>query len=382
MTHSLFDGIYKNKRVLITGNTGFKGSWLTLWLSELQAEVFGYALKPPTEPSMFDTLQLSQIASQEEADIRDFEKLKVSIKKIKPDIIFHLAAQSLVRESYLNPLETIQVNTLGSVNIMEAVRQTGIATAIVMVTTDKCYENKEWLHAYREPDPLGGYDPYSSSKGAAEILISSWRNSFFNTNEIRKHGVRIASVRAGNVIGGGDWAKDRIIPDCILDLKKKGIIGVRNPYATRPWQHVLDPLHGYLQLGATLLDPATKNVAQFCGPFNFGPKINSNKTVEELVERVIHYWGSGAWKCVSPEIAFHEASLLNLSIDKAYHKLKWLPQWDFDTSVRQTIEWYARWDEQPDHMLEFTIQQIQAYEEKFLSSDTLHQLEKDTQSTF
>ncbi|HEX8038445.1 MAG TPA: CDP-glucose 4,6-dehydratase, partial [Chryseosolibacter sp.] len=215
-----FNGAYRNKKVLITGNTGFKGSWLSLWLSLLQAKVYGYSLQPPTHPSLFEDLHLDRVVELEQADVLDFGKLKNAIRRIQPDIIFHLAAQSLVRESYARPMETIQVNTMGSLHVMEAVRQLGMPMAIVMVTSDKCYENKEWVYGYRESDAPGGYDPYSSSKGAAEVLISSWRNSFFNKDRISGHGVRLASVRAGNVIGGGDWAADRIVPDCIRDLNE------------------------------------------------------------------------------------------------------------------------------------------------------------------
>lgn len=356
-----FNGIYKNKKVLITGNTGFKGGWLTVWLSTLEADIYGYSLKPPTVPSLFQILNLERFIAQEEADVRDFERLTAAIKRIQPAIIFHLAAQSLVRESYAKPLETIATNTFGSVNLMEAVRQAGIPVAVVMITSDKCYDNKEWIHGYREVDPLGGYDPYSASKGAAEIFISSWRNSFFNISDISKHRVRIASARAGNVIGGGDWANDRIVPDCIRDLKRSGVVGIRNPDATRPWQHVLEPLHGYLQLGSRLLSEEG-DAARFCQAFNFGPLANSNRTVRELVEKIIRYWGNGTWKSTTPEVARHEASLLNLSIDKAFHNLNWSPRWNFDTTVRQTVDWYRKLDEAPDDMLEFSIQQIHSYE--------------------
>ncbi|MBL6448110.1 CDP-glucose 4,6-dehydratase [Fulvivirga sp. 29W222] len=359
---SAFDNIYKNKKVLVTGNTGFKGSWLTLWLSMLGAEVYGYSLQPPTEPSLYKVLDLSKLINQEEADIRDFNRLKKIIKTIKPDIIFHLAAQSLVGESYLTPLDTIEINTMGSANVMEAVRQLKYPVAIVMVTSDKCYENKEWLHGYRETDPMGGYDPYSSSKGAAEILISSWRNSFFPNNTILNHGVRLASARAGNVIGGGDWAKDRIVPDCIRDLLKGRVIGVRNPHATRPWQHVLEPLHGYLHLGSKLLNFQSKTVVDYCEAFNFGPQVSSNKSVKHLVEKVIQYWGEGSWEWTSPQAAHHEASLLNLSTDKAFHQLKWMAKWDFDTTVQHTVEWYVYWRNGSSELLDLTEQQIKAYE--------------------
>jgi CDP-glucose 4,6-dehydratase len=359
----LFDGIYRNKRVLVTGNTGFKGSWMTLWLSRLGAQVYGYSLAAPTTPSLFELVGLDSIANQQEADVLDLDKLTRVMREVRPDIIFHLAAQSLVRESYENPHETAQVNVIGSVNVLEAVRRTGIPAAVVMVTSDKCYLNKEWLHGYRENDPLGGYDPYSASKGAAEVLIDSWRNSFFHPQAIDKHGVRVASVRAGNVIGGGDWAKDRIVPDCIRDLASTGVIGVRNPDATRPWQHVLEPLHGYMQLGAHLLETNNDNIASYCEAFNFGPNVSSNRSVDDLVQRIIVHWGSGVVRTAKPRTTRHEASLLNLSFDKAYHKLGWLPRWDFDTTVRHTVEWYAEWNKGSKSLRDFTLSQISAYED-------------------
>lgn len=362
MTHLPFNEIFRNKKVLITGNTGFKGSWLTLWLSELQADVYGYSLKPPTEPSLFNILRLQRVATQIEADVRDFDQLLDSISDIQPDIIFHLAAQSLVMESYSCPKETVEVNVLGSMHVLEAVRVAGIPCAVVMVTSDKCYDNKEWEHGYRETDPLGGFDPYSSSKGAAEILINSYRNSFFNKYEIARHGVRLASARAGNVIGGGDWAKDRIVPDCIRDLRSNGVIGVRNPFATRPWQHVLEPLHGYLELGSKLLQETDQDAGQFCEPFNFGPSVASNRSVQELVEKIIECWGSGTWKSMSHDVHRHEASLLNLSIDKAFHKLNWQPRWDFENTIAYTTEWYVEWESSPNDMLDFSVQQIRCYE--------------------
>jgi len=264
--------------------------------------------------------------------------------------------------SYDAPLETIQVNTLGTVNLMEAVRQTGLATAIVLITSDKCYENREWLFGYRESDALGGYDPYSASKGACEILINSWRNSFFNPATIKEHGVRVASARTGNVVGGGDWSKDRIVPDCIRDLQNHTFITVRNPYSTRPWQHVLDPLSGYLELGRKLLDSSPEHVADFCEAFNFGPRVTSNKCVKDVVEKIIEKWGSGSWKWISREKVHHECSLLNLSIEKAYHKLQWLPKWNFDETIERTVEWYQQAHQEPSLLHEFTLRQIKEHQ--------------------
>jgi CDP-glucose 4,6-dehydratase len=356
-----FNDIFRNKKIFITGHTGFKGSWLTLWLSKLGADIHGYALPPPTNPSLFELLNLENDIQHTIADVRDREHLTKSIANVKPDIIFHLAAQSVVSESYVTPADTVETNVLGTINVMEATRNAGIATAIVMVTSDKCYHNSEWLYGYRENDPMGGYDPYSASKGAAEILISSWRNSFFNPEQINEHGVRIATARAGNVIGGGDWTKDQLIPDCIRSLSDQKIIQIRNPHATRPWQHVLEPLGGYLQLGARLLKN-DEDVIQYCEAFNFGPLVSSNRSVKELVDGVIECWGTGSWKFSRPEKAFHESNLLGLSIDKTYNKLKWLPKWDFKKTIGNTVEWYKMAAMEPSNILEFSLNQIRKYE--------------------
>jgi len=365
--NSEFYDVYKSRKVLVTGNTGFKGSWLTLWLKELGAEVFGYSLAPPTNPSLFELLNLEKEINHETGDVCDIERLKKCLLRIKPDIIFHLAAQSLVRKSYDDPTETVQVNTLGTMNLLEAIRQTKLAVALVLITSDKCYRNDEWVFGYRETDTLGGHDPYSASKAAAEVLIDCWRKSFFNPASISDHGVRLASARAGNVVGGGDWGKDRIVPDCIRDLQNQKFIAVRNPSATRPWQHVLEPLSGYLQLGAKLLG-SLENAGAFCEPFNFGPHVANNKTVKELVEDIIEKWGSGSWKWIAPENAKYESTLLNLCIDKAYHKLGWLPKWNFSNTIARTVEWYQNLDQRqkffPDPLAlrEFTLQQIRKYQ--------------------
>lgn len=357
-----FDRIYRDKKVLITGHTGFKGSWLSLWLTHLGATVYGYALEPPTNPSLFELLKLGDIMDHQIADIRDRENLKKSIARIKPDIIFHLAAQSLVRDSYESPVETVAVNTLGTIHVMEAVRELRLPTAMVMVTSDKCYQNREWLHGYRETDALGGHDPYSASKAGAEIFIDSWRNSFFNPEHIDVHGVRIASARAGNVVGGGDWTKYNLVPDCIGSLQRNMVIEVRSPRSTRPWQHVLDALGGYLLLGARLMDPVPASARPYCEAFNFGPSVASNKKVRDLVEKLIAFWGSGSWRDVSSPDALHEASLLSISIDKAYHTLGWYPRLDFDETIRWTVEWYKELFEDPSQMLKLTLNQIGLYE--------------------
>ncbi|MEM1137626.1 MAG: CDP-glucose 4,6-dehydratase, partial [Bacteroidota bacterium] len=293
------------------------------------------------------------------ADIRDFTMLKNCIEDVSPDIIFHLAAQPLVRYSYKEPLETVEVNIIGTAQLLDAVRQLGISTSIVVITTDKSYENKEWLFGYRENDPMGGHDVYSASKGACELLVSSWRNSFFKDG----NKVRLASVRAGNVIGGGDWAADRIVPDCIRSLSEGKIIEVRNPNATRPWQHVLEPIDGYLKLGKKLLSDilSPKDIELYCSGFNFGPLINSNREVRELVEELLGNWKEGNWKDCSDPKNMHEASLLNLTIDKAYHLLNWLPKWDFKQTVEQTANWYKNVTRNPKLAKKITIEQIQLY---------------------
>ncbi len=352
--------IYKNKKVLITGNTGFKGSWMSQWLLLLNAKVYGYALEPPTKPSLYNELQLDSHCNTIINDVRDLEAIKKYLKEIQPDIIFHLAAQSLVRESYKSPIETIETNINGTANVLEAVRQLKLSTIIVVITSDKCYENQEWLHGYRENDPMGGYDPYSMSKGAAELVVSSWRRSFFNSNDYNNHGVKLASARAGNVIGGGDWADDRIVPDCMRSLQKGDEIFVRNPLATRPWQHVLESLGGYLILGAKLMDTEDNSMKTYCSGFNFGPLSSSNKSVEILVKEILSNWGSGTWT-YEKENALHEAFLLNLSIDKAYHLLKWQPVWNFESTVKNTVDWYKTAFENPENISKITDRQITEY---------------------
>lgn len=353
---------YKDKKVMITGHTGFKGSWFSLWLARANANVYGYSMPPPGNPAMFDMLQLRDVLQHQTADIRDFTQLSKSIFRIKPDVIFHFAAQSLVGQGYTSPLETIEVNTLGTAHVMEAVRQANIPAAIVIVTSDKCYRNREWTSGYRETDELGGDDPYSASKGAAELMVDCWRNSFFHPVRVHEHGVRLASVRAGNVIGGGDYSENRIIPDCIRYLQKNESILVRNPSHTRPWQHVLEPLAGYLTLGAKLLEYPSD--PQFGEAFNFGPNVTSNRDVKSLVEEVIECWGEGSWHQVKNERAHHETSLLHVSSDKAFHKLGWYPKWDFKETIATTIEWYKRasYLEDAGQLLELTLGQIKKYE--------------------
>ena len=326
---------YKNKRVLVTGHTGFKGSWLCEWLLSLGAEVYGYALSPPTTPSLFEQLWLERRIRHQVGDIRNLHNLQTWIHKIQPDLIFHLAAQSLVRLSYERPLETYEINVLGTANLLEALRAATWRCGVVVVTSDKCYENREWTYAYRENDPLGGHDPYSSSKAAAELIVGAYRNSFFHN-----HSVKVASARAGNVIGGGDWASDRIVPDCIRALQSRKILQVRNPQAIRPWQHVLEPLCGYLRLGSLLVQPEeARDSIHYDTAFNFGPALDSNQSVKELVNEMLKGW-PGQWQDCSNPRALHEASFLNLASDKAFHILCWRPVWNFKRAVAETVKWY------------------------------------------
>ena len=335
---SLFNGIYAGKRVLITGHTGFKGSWLALWLHELGAKVIGLALPPNTKPSHFDLIGLKNLVCHVEGDIRDNQAVQHAIDIAKPEIVFHLAAQALVRDSYSDPKTTFDTNIGGTVNVLEAIRHCPTVKAVVVVTSDKCYDNKEWIWGYRESDPLGGHDPYSASKGAAEIVSFAYHRSYFDKNGQGPH-LGFATARAGNVIGGGDWAKDRIIPDCVRALTAKKPIIIRNPQATRPWQHVLDPLGGYLLLAARLLE----NPEKYSGAWNFGPGMSDQVTVAELAERFIKAWGSGTIKCSKvKDKPTHEAHLLHLCIDKAVTGLKWQPMLDSLSSIDWTVSWYKK----------------------------------------
>ncbi len=332
---------YKGKKVLVTGHTGFKGSWLCEWLLALGAEVHGYSLPPPTKPSLFEQLKLAKrIKSHKMGDVRDLDSLVRTMRRVKPDFVFHLAAQPLVRLSYLLPVETFDINVMGTVHVLEAARmmfgrtQSGHQCSIVCITTDKCYENKETTRPYNEDDPMGGYDPYSCSKGCDELLISSYRRSFFGTPESP---VWVASARAGNVIGGGDWAKFRIVPDCMKALAHGEPIPVRNKTSTRPWQHVLEPLGGYLALGAALA--RRERFDKVCGGFNFGPDPKANRTVKDLVVEILK-WTKGDWVDKTEPGSVHEAGLLNLDIGKARRVLGWKPRWNFKKTVEETVKWY------------------------------------------
>jgi CDP-glucose 4,6-dehydratase len=337
---------YAGKKVLLTGHTGFKGSWLTLWLRELGAEVTGYALAPDPMPSLFLAAGVERACRSILADVRDLARLRAVVHETAPDHVFHLAAQPLVRLSYEQPVPTIETNVLGTANVLEAVRLAGRPCAVVVVTSDKCYENKEWIHGYREDEPMGGHDVYSMSKGAAELVVSSYRRSFFHPARLAEHGVAVATARAGNVVGGGDWAKDRIVPDAIGALAARRPIPVRNPDGVRPWQHVLEPLGGYLLLGARLAvtEPAAAR-AKHAEPWNFGPRTEDARPVRSVVEALIRAWGSGSWEDRRDPRAPHEAGLLRLAIDKAHARLGWSPRWGFEETFERTVAWYRAFHE-------------------------------------
>jgi len=330
--NSVLADFYKGKTVLVTGHTGFKGSWMAYWLNEMGAKVIGYALPPENEDDHFNLLQLNKKIFHIEANILDGDKLKEVFETYQPEIVFHLAAQALVRFSYDNPKLTFDTNVAGSVNVLEAVRVSKSVKSFVYVTSDKAYKNKEWNWGYRENDELGGHDPYSASKAAAEIVFSSYIDSFFSKNP----NIGVGTVRAGNVIGGGDWALDRIIPDCIRALSDNKPIVIRNPHATRPWQHVLEPLSGYLLLGVRLYE----NPDKYSGAWNFGPEIKSIKTVKELSQKVISVFGSGNIDVQHDEKANHEASILHLNCDKSNTQLNWYPTWNFEETIERTVNWY------------------------------------------
>ena len=352
---------FKVRSVFIIGHTGFKGSWLSLWLHKLGAQVTGYSLSPPTEPNNFVASGVKDVLkSHYEADVRNASELHRALKSNEPDVVFHLAAQSLVRESYLSPRETFDVNVMGTACLLDGVRMLKRPCVVIVVTSDKCYKNHEQARGYHEADPLGGHDPYSASKGAAEILTAAYRRSFFDPQSILEHGVKLATVRAGNVFGGGDWAKDRIVTDIVKALSTNAPIRLRHPNSVRPWQHVLEPLSGYLTLASKMLqfdDP------QWCSAWNFGPLEEEMFSVKQLAEKFCQAWGSGSWVDCSDTNAFHETGILRLSIDKVTKELGWRARWQLEQAVDRTARWYRSFYSGPASMRKACEADITAYEE-------------------
>jgi len=345
------EGFWQGKKVFITGHTGFKGSWLCLWLSNLGACVTGYALEPPTKPSLFESTDIAELVSSCIADVRNPDRLKGELLKASPEIVIHMAAQPLVRDSYKIPVDTYATNVMGTVNLLEAVRGCPSARAVINVTTDKCYENREWVWGYRENEPMGGYDPYSSSKGCAELVTAAYRNSFF------QHSVAVATARAGNVIGGGDWATDRLIPDCINALLAGEPIRIRNPHAIRPWQHVLEPLSGYMALAQRLYESG----ADFAEGWNFGPADDDAKPVEWIVARMCELWSNGARYEIDAGDHPHEAHYLKLDCSKARMRLGWQPRWNLERTLQGIIEWVTVYRNGGD-LRQICLKQIENYE--------------------
>lgn len=350
----MFNDVYKNKTVLVTGHTGFKGSWLSIWLNMMGAKVVGYSLDPYSDRGNFTASHLNnRLLADIRGDLRDFQKLNEVIQQYRPEIIFHLAAQALVRTAYNNPKETYETNLIGSINILETVRKNDFIKTVIMITSDKCYENIEQIWGYKETDRMGGYDPYSASKGCAELAISSYRSSYFSPNDYAIHKKAIASARAGNVIGGGDWSDHRLIPDCIRFIEAGQDIEIRNPIATRPWEHVLEPLSGYLRVGQKLLEDPVK----YATSFNFGPHISANKTVYEVVGKLVEYYGKGKVIDASDPNAVHENILLNLDVTKSYVMLNWEAKWGLQEAIEKTVDWYKEALTCSD-MYDFCVKQI------------------------
>jgi CDP-glucose 4,6-dehydratase len=348
---------WKGKRVFLTGHTGFKGGWLALWLASKGATVRGYALDPGTTPNFFSEARVAEAIEDIRGDIRDGAKLEHALRGFAPDVVFHLAAQPLVRHSYEDPIGTYETNVIGTARLLDAVRRTESVRAVISVTTDKCYENKEWLWGYRETDPLGGYDPYSSSKACAEIVSAAFRQSYFPLEKIAQHRCAIGTARAGNVIGGGDWSADRLIPDLVRGFLAGQPVPIRRPKAIRPWQHVLEPLMGYIQLAEHLLTLD----ARYATAFNFGPADDDARSVEWIVDRMTGFWGCGASWVLNPEPGAHEAGYLKLDASRARSELGWKPRFRLEDALRLTVDWYKAWQDGSD-MHHFTLDQIAAYE--------------------
>ena len=358
----MFKNVFAGKSVFVTGHTGFKGSWLCLWLSKLGATITGLSLEPPTSPNNFNESHVQDLLeSHIIADVRDVKGLEVLLRKSKPSLILHLAAQTVVMEGYRDPFETYSTNVMGTASVLEAVRKWAQPCSVVVVTSDKCYENHEQVWGYRESDPMGEKDPYGSSKGAAELVVRSYRDSFFPANKIAQHGVKVASARAGNVIGGGDWTADALIVDVVKSLSQAIPIQVRNPSSYRPWNHVLQALSGYLTLSERLL---SSDDPMYCSGWNIGPLPGNEIPVREVVELFLEEWGSGSWIDASNPNAHREARILRLAIDKAIWDLKWSPGWDVRETIRQTAKWYRHRQNHDGSMQAFSMSQIEQYEQR------------------
>jgi CDP-glucose 4,6-dehydratase len=346
------DSFWSGKRVFVTGHTGFKGGWLSLWLQSMGAEVCGFALPPQTDPAFFDVAGIANGMRSEIGDIRDYNRLTAVLRSFKPDVVLHLAAQPLVRRSYQDPLETYSTNIMGTLNLLEVVRKVGGARAVVNVTSDKCYENREWVWGYREDEPMGGYDPYSNSKGCSELISSAYRRSFY-----KDAGIALATARAGNVIGGGDWSEDRLVPDMLRAFERKEPVLIRNPNAVRPWQHVLEPVSGYLVLAERLYERGDS----FAEAWNFGPQDLDARPVQWIVERLAGKWGNGADWRVDKSPQPHEANYLKLDISKARQNLPWQPRWSLETALDHIVVWQRSFMRGAD-MAAVSLAQIDAYQ--------------------
>ena len=349
---------WRGKRVLVTGHTGFKGGWLTLWLEAMGAKVWGYSLGPPTDPSFCALAGIEDSVKSNREDVRSLPGLKHCLEQTSPEIVFHLAAQALVRNSYQDPIDTYSTNVMGTANLLEAIRNGSSVRAVVIVTSDKCYENREWVWGYREDEPMGGYDPYSNSKACAELITAAFRSSFFHPGEYSQHHVAVASCRAGNVIGGGDWAKDRLLPDIVRAIIANQPVRIRNPNAIRPWQHVLEPLSGYLVLAKRLYEEGPK----YSGGWNFGPWDHDARPVETVVEEVTRLWGAGAYWEKDDRDNPHEARYLKLDCSKAHSLLDWTPRLHIEIALAWTVEWYKAW-RVGENMRSFSLKQIMSYTE-------------------
>lgn len=358
----LVKSFWRNRKVFLTGHAGFKGSWMSLWLQMLEADTLGYSRSSPSSPSLFDAARVSSGTHSVKGDICDIASLRTCMHSFAPEVVFHLAAQPIVRQSYKDPVETYQTNVMGTVNVLECVRSCPSVRAVVVVTSDKCYENQEWPWLYRETDRLGGHDPYSNSKACAELVVSCYGSAFFNPQNYREHGVAIASARAGNVIGGGDWAKDRLIPDMIRAFAAKEVVRIRSPHAIRPWQHVMEALKGYLLLAQRMVQEG----GAYSGPWNFGPSTADLKTVQWIVQKLATLWGDGArWECdTAPQV--HEAGVLKIDWSKAAAGLGWRPAFDLGQCLQLTTEWYKGFHEGRDAR-DLCLEQIAAFQQLWRS---------------